>query len=336
VFLRAIVFFVFKNSSRYQNIIHNLIPKYNSSFIIPIMFSILISVLATTWIFILFKLFPKYGVNTFQAIVINYLTACICGISLYGNTLTKAAFEHTSWIPFVFLCGILFISIFYLMGLSSQRNGVSITSVAVKMSMAISMGLMIFIYQEEITWIKVAGIILSILGVIIMSYERKQLRMKKVTSEESRHSLLDTRILLLIAIFLGCGLLDVVLNYVQSFHLQHLSTSLFSAFGLGMAGIFGGIVMLVNNLRKKEKVEKKSILAGILLGIPNYFSIYYLIKSYSSTPWSDSTVLAVLNVTTVITSTLAGLVLFKEKLNLQKSIGLVLSLLAIACFYFAK
>jgi drug/metabolite transporter (DMT)-like permease len=222
------------------------------------------------------------------------------------------------------------------MGLSSQRNGVSITSVAVKMSMAISMGLMIFIYQEEITWIKVAGIILSILGVIIMSYERKQLRMKKVTSEESRHSLLDTRILLLIAIFLGCGLLDVVLNYVQSFHLQNLSTSLFSAFGLGMAGIFGGIVMLVNNLRKKEKVEKKSILAGILLGIPNYFSIYYLIKSYSSTPWSDSTVLAVLNVTTVITSTLAGLVLFKEKLNLQKSIGLVLSLLAIACFYFAK
>ena len=294
------------------------------------MFSILISILATTWIFILFKLFPKYGVNTFQAIVVNYLTACVCGILLYGNTLTNAAFEHTSWIPFVFLCGILFISLFYLMGISSQRNGVSITSVAVKMSMAISMGLMIVLYHESITSLKIGGIIFAILGVIIMSYERKQLRPesfreKKVTSRKlsGRNSSLFSRNLILFAIFLGCGLLDVVLNYVQSFHLEHLSTSLFSAFGLGMAGVFGGIVLLVNILRKKEKFEKKSILAGILLGIPNYFSIYYLIKSYSSTPWSDSTVIAVLNVTTVITSTLAGLVLFKEKLNLQKSIGLI-------------
>ena len=318
------------------------------------MFSILISVLATTWIFILFKLFPKYGVNTFQAIVINYLTACVCGTSLYGNTLTKTAFEHTSWIPFVFLCGILFISLFYLMGLSSQRNGMSITSVAVKMSMAISMGLMIFIYQEEITWMKVAGIILSILGVIIMSQSEKKMENDSnllSTSNARSLRLSNTRSLrlsntrslrlskgaslILIAIFLGCGLLDVVLNYVQSFHLQHLSTSLFSAFGLGMAGVFGGIILLINILRKKETFEKKSIIAGILLGIPNYFSIYYLIQSYSSTSWSDSTVLAVLNVATVITSTLAGLVLFKEKLNLQKSAGLVLSLLAIACFYFS-
>jgi len=315
------------------------------------MFSILISVLATTWIFILFRLFPKYGVNTFQAIVINYLTACICGILLYGNTLTVTAFEHTSWIPFVFLCGILFIGLFYLMGISSQRNGVAITSVAVKMSMAISMGLMIVLYNESITGLKIGGIILAILGVVIMSYERPSRASGNAsrasgnasrasgnasrTSENKSKSSINTYIILA-TIFLGCGALDVVLNYVQSFHLQHLTTSLFSAFGLGMAGVFGGILLAINIFRKKEKLEKKSLLAGVLLGIPNYFSIYYLIKSYSSTPWSDSTVLAVLNVTTVITSTLAGLVLFKEKLNLQKSVGLIISILAIACFYFAK
>jgi drug/metabolite transporter (DMT)-like permease len=212
---------------------------------------------------------------------------------------------------------------------------------------------MIFIYQEEITWMKVAGIVLSILGVIIMSYERRvtsegseERSGTKVTSDEvtdeNRNSSRVTRnssiarISLLVTIFLGCGLLDVVLNYVQSYHLQYLSTSLFSAFGLGMAGIFGGIVLVINILRKKERFEKKSIIAGIALGVPNYFSIYYLISSYSATNWSDSTVLAVLNVATVITATLAGLLLFKEKLNLTKSIGLLLSLLAITCFYFAK
>ena len=103
------------------------------------MISISIAVITVTWIFILFKLFPKYNVNTFQAVVFNYLAAFICGTLLYGNQITKNIFEHSEWMIWAVFCGALFISLFFLMGKSSQNNGVSLTTVVVKMSMAFSM-----------------------------------------------------------------------------------------------------------------------------------------------------------------------------------------------------
>jgi drug/metabolite transporter (DMT)-like permease len=80
----------------------------------------------------------------------------------------------------------------------------------------------------------------------------------------------------------------------------------------------------------------KNVFAGICLGIPNFFSIYLLITAYSSTGWSDSTVLAVVNVSIVITSAILGFIAFKEALSKQKLLGLVCSILAIGLLYAAN
>jgi drug/metabolite transporter (DMT)-like permease len=130
--------------------------------------------------------------------------------------------------------------------------------------------------------------------------------------------------------------LDVVLNYAQKNTLGTLTPSLFSAIGLGVAGIIGFSILLVQLIRGKTKFEFKNIVAGIVLGIPNYFSIYLLISSYKTTRWADSTVLSVINVSVVLMSTMIGLIFFKEKINRLKLIGLVLSLSAIAFLYLAE
>jgi drug/metabolite transporter (DMT)-like permease len=126
------------------------------------------------------------------------------------------------------------------------------------------------------------------------------------------------------------------LNYAQKNTLGTLTPSLFSAIGLGVAGIIGLSILLVQLIRGKTKIEFKNIVAGIVLGIPNYFSIYLLISSYNTTGWADSTVLSVINVSVVLMSTMIGLIFFKEKINRLKLIGLVLSLSAIAFLYFAE
>ena len=94
------------------------------------MIELVFAILTSSFIFVLFKLFPKYSINTFQAIVFNYVTACICGFSLYGNLWSFKMIETSNWPVFTVTCGLLFISIFFLMGLSSQKNGLAITSVA--------------------------------------------------------------------------------------------------------------------------------------------------------------------------------------------------------------
>jgi glucose uptake protein GlcU len=111
---------------------------------------------------------------------------------------------------------------------------------------------------------------------------------------------------------------------------------LFSAFGLATAGIIGLLILVQQMFRKKYKIEVKNILAGIVLGIPNYFSIYLLISSYQTTGWKDSTVLSFINVSVVLVSTLMGLLFFSEKLSRLKLLGLICSLMAIVLLFFGE
>ena len=279
------------------------------------------SIVFSSFIFILFKLFPKFGVDTFQAIVFNYFTACICGFALYGDSWSNAAWTDTNWMYAALICGILFISLFVLMGKSSQINGVAITSVAVKMSMAISA---IFIgFGETFGLLKIDGIAMAIIGVTLVSFDKSSTKQKPV-------------IWMLLVLFFGSGLLDFVLNFVQKSLLTKLNAALFSAIGFGLAGVLGILMLTEKIIRNKTQLSGKSILAGICLGIPNFFSIYLLITAYSSTGWSDSTVLAVVNVSIVITSAILGFLAFKEALSRQKLIGLVCSVLAIGLLYAAN
>ncbi len=284
------------------------------------MISICIAVITVTWIFILFKLFPKYNINTFQAVVFNYLAAFCCGTILYGNQITNNIFEHREWFVWALICGALFISLFFMMGKSSQNNGVSLTTVVVKMSMAFSMILMIFIYHEKVNGIKIIAILMALLGIFFLSKEKQNAEKKNNDK------------LLLLLLFIGCGLLDFVLNYVQNYKLKYISSSLFSAFGLGLAGVIGCLILILKSFKNKEKITFKNIFAGILLGVPNYFSIYYLIHSYEVINLPDSTILAMLNVFSVLASLFAGYFIFKEKINKLKAIGIISCLISIYLF----
>jgi drug/metabolite transporter (DMT)-like permease len=166
---------------------------------------------------------------------------------------------------------------------------------------------------------------LAFAGVVLVSWQGKN---EKSAAKQS--------LWMLFVLFFGSGILDLVLNYVQNNALQQLTPSLFSAIGFGMAGIIGLVVFLIQLQQKKTKFAFKNILGGIALGIPNYFSIYLLIKSYKETGWADSTVLSIINVSIVCISALTGFLIFKEKINLTKGFGILASLLAILLLYLAN
>ena len=159
------------------------------------MIPLILSITCSTLIFVIFKLFDKFKIDTFQAIVFNYFTAFACGILLYGNEWTPAAMNNTTWIYFAIICAILFISLFFLMGTSSQKNGVAITSVAVKMSMAFSILLMILLYSEEVTVLKLSGIVLAFLGIYLVS-------------SPSKSGQRSSALWMLAVLFIGSGFLD--------------------------------------------------------------------------------------------------------------------------------
>jgi drug/metabolite transporter (DMT)-like permease len=285
------------------------------------MTDLFLAIFLSSLIFVLFKVFPRFKIDTFQAIVFNYISAFLCGYILYGSDLKEEAWENTNWIFYAVLAALLFISLFVLMGKSAQKNGMAITSVAVKMSMAVSVLGMVFIYNEQLPYLKIIAILLAFSGVILVSFTKKSSDSKQQTWW------------MLLVLFIGSGILDLLLNYVQKTQVDVISTALFSAFGFGIAGLIGLGILIAQIIGRKTRIEFRNIIAGVILGVPNFFSIFLLMRAYNSVTWSDSSVLAVINVAVVCISTLCGTLIFSEKISWTKGLGLCCSLLAIYLFY---
>ncbi len=291
------------------------------------MIPLICSILASTSIFVIFKIFPKFKIDTFQAIVFNYITAFISGIALYGDTFNPNSFSQGNWIYYCLMASILFISLFLVMGISSQRNGVAQTSIAVKMSMALSVVTILFLFnnsRESLSTSLVLGFILAISGVFLSSYEKKEKNTKSKATW------------MLSVLFIGSSLLDLLLNHVESTEKQNINPALFSAFGLGFAGLIGLLVLFIRMLKRKTQFAFRNVWAGIILGIPNYFSIYLLMLSYSTTGWSGSAVLAITNVSVVLITSIIGFSAFREKITPLKVIGLIAAIGAILLIYYAN
>lgn len=285
------------------------------------MTDLFLAIFLSSLIFVLFKVFPLFKIDTFQAIVFNYISAFLCGYILYGSDLKEEAWENTNWIFYAVLAALLFISLFILMGKSAQKNGMAITSVAVKMSMAVSVLGMVFIYNEQLPFLKIIAILLAFSGVILVSFSKKSSDSKQQTWW------------MLLILFFGSGILDLLLNYVQKTQVDVISTALFSAFGFGLAGLIGLGILITQIIRRKTRIEFRNIIGGVILGVPNFFSIFLLMRAYNSVTWSDSSVLAVINVAIVCISTLLGTLIFSEKISWAKGLGLCCSLFAIYLFY---
>ena len=277
-----------------------------------------LSVLASSLIFVLFRSFPGWKIDTLQAVIANYFVAFACGVFLFHDYI-PARDALQIGMPYALLCGVLFISLFILMGLSSQKNGVSTTSISVKMSMALSVILVLLINHTPLAWTNIIPLVAAIVGVFLVSFS------KQVNNQANSY------LWMLVVLFFGSAGLDLVLYFTNSRWLPNgFHDGIFAALGFLMAGIMGLVYFMIKRIQGKVSFNRRSWFAGIILGIPNYFSIYLLVKSYNSLKLLPHQILSIANVGVVIFAAVLGVTLFKEKFTIQKTIGLLLCLAALA------
>ena len=278
---------------------------------------ILLSVLFNAVLFVILKLFSKFSINTLQALVINYFTAFVMGLLFLEGDFVYAEIIKKPWFPGSFMLGFLFISVFYVTALTAQRNVLSVASVASKMSVIIPVCFGVYLYHESLGIVKLFGVLLALLAVYFSS--------KKEAGSVSDYK----NILLPALVFAGAGAIDTSLKIMQNNYLRADEIGMFSSHTFLMAFLVGALLIGFNILKNKIKITGKSILGGIVLGIPNYFSLYYLIKMLDSQVFESSTIFTIHNVAIVIVSTLIGILFFKEKISLRNGIGIGLALIAI-------
>lgn len=278
---------------------------------------LILSILVSSLLFVIFKLFDIFKINTLQAIVINYAIALSFGLFSSNIPLSIVEIPEQPWFLGAFCLGFLFISVFNVMGLTAQKNGLSVASVAGKMSVVIPIIVGIIVYKESVGFVKVIGILMALVAVYLSSA-------KSDTSPVKFKNLLYPLLL-----FIGSGCIDAGLKYVESTSVPAGNVPMFLATIFGCAFILGCFFVIIQMINGNFKFHWKNLIGGIALGIPNYYSMEFLIKALQTKGLDSSTLFTINNVSIVILTTIFALFFFKEKLIKKNWIGIGLAVISI-------
>jgi uncharacterized membrane protein len=87
---------------------------------------------------------------------------------------------------------------------------------------------------------------------------------------------------------------------------------------------------------KKEKIAAKNIYAGIILGIPNYFSIYFLLMALTAFEGNGAFVMPVLSIGIIVIASVISATFLGDKLNRVNMAGVLVAILAIILLSYQK
>lgn len=281
---------------------------------------LLAAVICNVLLLLILKGFRQFGIVALQGIVVNYFVAGLCGLVPFLNRMDSLP-DDFRWLFVSLSLGVLFISIFYLISQTTEQIGVGVASVANKMSLVIPALAAVYFYNEHLGWLKIVAIILAIISVLFTVYK----------AEGGR---LNTRIIVLpLLVFFGSGLIDLLVNLAQKIYISDISQTYgFIALAFLGSGFIGTLVLIYYYFVKRESFQLRSIPGGILLGIPNFFSIYFVMKAIESDILQSSVLYPVVNLGVVLLTTVFGILFFKERLSGLNWLGLVLSIISILVF----
>ncbi len=273
-------------------------------------------ILSSSLIFVIFRLAKNYDCRLSTLITYNYLAATLLGLLLFRPYSELQPGEIPSWLPFGILNGLLFIGLFFLIGRSSQKAGITVTTLATKLSLVFPVFFSLIYFNETLTTIKTIGLLLAFIAIGLTVY-KKDLRKTNLLF-----------ILLPLIIFVGSGLVDSIVKYVQAIKISSTQSALYTTVVFLVAFICGLIISIVSG-KSKLSVHPPTLLLGTLLGVVNFGSLYFLIEALNKSGMKSSLVFTVNNMSIVALSAILGWYLFKEKMNRLNFAGLILALISI-------
>lgn len=280
---------------------------------------LLLTIICSTCLMLVFKYLDHLDVKTFPVIVINYLVCTIIGFSLESQQFSITTSISQPWFPFAIFIGLMFITVFYLVGLSTRLNGVTPATVAFKLSVVVPVAAAFVLYGDAVSFLKITGILLALVAIYLTSK----------TEEHVKSGAGGILKFLPVFIFIGSGIVDATINYTQTNYLVGISYNSFLIFLFGTATTLGSIALIFNIMRGKNTLHLKTIGAGILLGVPNYGSLYFMIKTLEFSGMESSAIWPVNNIGIITLSSFSAFFLFKERISRVNILGIVIAIISI-------
>lgn len=280
---------------------------------------ILSAALCSVLVSILLKIAKSKGFDILQMIAWNYAVGSVLCFLWFKPDLLHISIEETPWWLIVIL-GIILPTIFLFLSKSLETAGILKTEIAQRLSVVLSLAAAYFLFDEQFDTLKWVGIALGLLAVIIIVLTRST---ATGTSNKSHKAMLY-----LICVWMGYALVDVLLKYTTSLGLQF-------AVSLNLMFIFAFVLCMGYLSVQKIHWSGKNLGAGLILGTLNFANIALYVKAHILLKDSPAIVFAGVNILVVVLGVIAGLVVFKERLNLSLAIGILLGIAGVVCLALA-
>lgn len=284
------------------------------------MIYLVLSIICSVTVGVLLKLSKRYQINIAQTITWNYLFAI--GLSIFFFRPAFNSFSISAISPIHIALGVLLPTIFICLALSVQKIGLARTDIAQRLSLFISLGAAYFIFKEDYSLLKYAGIAIGFLAIIFTLYRKSQMQ---VNYTDWLYPLL---------VFIGFGVIDVCFKRISQSTTIPYTTSLFLVFCIAFVLSLAYIMYLATT--KKTKLQLINFVCGCVLGFFNFGNILFYMKAHRDLANNPSTVFAVMNIGVILMGSLIGIFIFKEKLSKINYFGLALALLAIILITLAQ
>lgn len=282
------------------------------------------SIVFSSWLTLSFKLLEKLGINTFQAIVFNYITCVITGSFVNGAFPINKEVIAEEWFPWAMVMGTIFISLFNVIAKTAQTMGVAVASVGNKLSLVIPFLFSIYLYNEDATIFKIVGVVAALIAVVLTCWP------SAAHTEPSGKVVKPAYFLLPVILFFASGLLDTMIKYVETTYVNETNQNAYLISAFAAAAAIGIVSLVFLFSTGRVKFEPKAVVAGIIIGVPNYFSIWCLMGVLKAYAGNSSAIIPINNMGIVLFSTVAAFLMFKEKLTKLNWLGIIVSIAAIA------
>lgn len=207
------------------------------------------------------------------------------------------------------ISGILYLAGFVFLKINMKHNGVVMAATFMKLGVLVPILIAVVLYHEVPKGTQIFGIILSVIAIIIIHFEKDAL-------QESN------RKLWLIGLLLLSGITDSMANIFEKTGVTegkdiYLLITFFVAF----------LIALICSLSGKGKLHRNDLFFGALIGIPNYFSARFLLLALSEV--AAVLVYPIYSVATIVVITLVGVFAFHESLSRKKVLAMAMIILAL-------
>ena len=275
------------------------------------MISLFLTILCSTSIAIILKVNSNYKGNTILLLAGNYFSASIVGLFLFLSDQNST--YSVELIPLGFFLSILFVGSIFAFSKSVSLSGAALSTVSSRLSVFVPTILSMFFYRDLPNNYQILGLVLTLITILLFYFSISKGSLKDGSKN---------KFIYLLGVLIGIGIADFFMKVFQE---NWISTD--KTFFLFWIFLFSFITTISITVREKIKLERKTLLLGLFMGVPNIFSSYFLIEALKS--YKAVFVYPFVNMSIIIATAIIVKIFWREYWSTYSKIALLTGLASI-------